>query len=386
MRVKPSKLFYFSYIRFLLDEIRHSELFSFKVLHLFMTIFMTTGKSYAPKHLDLYSTSEEMALDISHELRTPLTAIQGALDLLDSGRLGILSEQGQRMVSIAASNVERLMRLTTTIEQEPNTIFNLVSPEELARLRLETELRSAAMHGELRLHYQPLVSLATGQINGFEALLRWQHSTLGLLAPDEFMAIAESSGSIVEIGLWVLREACQQLHQWQQQFPDQFGSLSVGVNLSSRQLSCIELVAQIEQILQETGLAAESLKLEITESAAMNNAAAGKNILHQLRSLGVQLYIDDFGTGYSSLNRLYDLPLDVLKIDRSFVQQLDSERGQYLVRAIANLARSLGIDVIAEGVETQEQVLKLQSLGCYRGQGYYFSKPLDSEAILQLIC
>lgn len=351
-----------------------------------MTIFMTPSKPYAQNHLDFDSTEPEAGLDISHELRTPLTAIQGALDLLDSGRLGLLTEQGRRMVSIAASNVERLMRLTTTIEQEPNTIFNLVSSEELARLRLETELRSAAAHGELRLHYQPLVSLATGQINGFEALLRWQHPTLGLLAPTEFIGIAESSGSIVEIGLWVLREACRQLHQWHQQFPDRFGSLSVSVNLSSRQLACLDLAAQIEQVLQDTGLAAEYLKLEITESAAMNNAEVGKTVLHQLRSLGVQLYIDDFGTGYSSLNRLYDLPLDVLKIDRSFVQQLDSERGEYLVRAIANLARSLGIDVIAEGVETQEQVLKLQSLGCHRGQGYFFAKPLSSEAIVQLIC
>ncbi|MBD2091184.1 EAL domain-containing protein [Microcoleus sp. FACHB-1515] len=347
---------------------------------------MTLSKPYTQNHLDFDSAAQETALDISHELRTPLTAIQGALDLLDSGRLGLLTEQGQRMVSIAASNVERLMRLTTTIEQEPNTIFNLVSPEELARLRLETELRSAVAHGELRLHYQPLVSLATCQINGFEALLRWQHPTLGLLAPTEFISIAEASGSILEIGLWVLREACHQLYQWQQQFPDRFGNLSVSVNLSSRQLTCIDLAAQIDQVLQETGLAAEFLKLEITETAAMNNAEVGKNVLHQLRSLGVQLYIDDFGTGYSSLNRLYDLPLDVLKIDRSFVQQLDSERGEYLVRAIANLARSLGIDVIAEGVETQEQVLKLQSLGCYRGQGYFFAKPLNSEAVVQLLC
>lgn len=345
---------------------------------------MTASESYSQNHLDLDSVSQALALDISHELRTPLTAIQGALDLLDSGRLGILSEQGQRMISIAANNVERLMRLTTTIEQEPTAIFHFISPEELARLRLETELQSAIAHGELRLHYQPLVSLSTGEISGFEALLRWQHPTLGLLAPNEFMPIAETNGSIVEIGLWVLREACQQLYQWQQQFPNQFSQLSISVNLSSRQLSCVDLAAHIEQVLQETGLAAEFLKLEITESAAMNNAEIGKTILHQLRSLGIQLYIDDFGTGYSSLNRLYDLPLDVLKIDRSFVQQLDSERGEYLVRAIANLARSLGIDVIAEGVETQEQVLKLQSLGCHRGQGFFFAKPLDREAILQL--
>lgn len=330
--------------------------------------------------------TEDAALDISHELRTPLTVIQAALDLLESGRLGTLSTQGQRLVAIAASNVERLMRLTSAIEQEPATVCSIISPEEMARLRLETEIKSALAYNELRLHYQPLVSLASEQIIGFETLLRWQHPALGLVQPAQFISIAEATGLIVDIGAWVLREACQQLYHWQQQYPLQFGGLSVSVNLSSHQLADPTLVAQIEAILQQTGLAAQCLKLEITESAAMDNTEAAKVILGQLRSLGVQLYIDDFGTGYSSLSRLYDLPLDVLKIDRSFVQQLDSERGEYLVRAIANLARSLGIDVIAEGVETQAQVLKLQSLGCYRGQGFFFAKPLESDAVIRLIC
>jgi len=348
---------------------------------------MTTSKSYSYSALNFSTVfSEEAILDMSQELRTPLTVIQGALDLLDSGRLGTLSEQAQRLVAIAASNVERLMRLTAAIEQGPSAIFSIVSPEEMARLRLETEIKSALAHNELQLYYQPLVSLATAQITGFEALLRWHHPALGLISPTQFIPIAESTGLILDIGLWVLREACHQLYGWQQQFPQQFSGLSVSVNLSSQQLACPDLVTQIEQILQHSGLAAECLKLEITESAAMDNAETAKTILGQLRALGVQLYIDDFGTGYSSLNRLYEMPLDVLKIDRSFVQQLDSERGEYLVRAIANLAHSLGIDVIAEGVETQEQVLKLQSLGCNRGQGYFFARPLDSKAVIQLIC
>lgn len=326
---------------------------------------------------------DEATLDLSHELRTPLTAIQGALDLLDTGKLGLLTERGRRMIKIAAKNVDRLMRLTTALEQEPKLLISLLSTEELARLRLETELKSALTHHELRLHYQPLVSLSSGKVTGFEALLRWQHATLGLILPEQFVPIAESSGLIVEIGAWVLYEACRQMQTWQQQFPGSFCSISV--NLSSKQLACVDLVQQIEQVLQQTGLDAHHLKLEITETAVMDSAETAKGVLQQLRGLGIQLYVDDFGTGYSSLSRLYDLPLDVLKIDRSFVQQLDSKRGEYLVRAIANLAHSLGIDVIAEGIETKEQVLKLQSLGCHRGQGCFFAEPLQSEAIVALM-
>jgi c-di-GMP phosphodiesterase len=151
------------------------------------------------------------------------------------------------------------------------------------------------------------------------------------------------------------------------------------------QLGCADLALQIRQILQETGLAAQSLKLELTETAVMGSAETAKEILGQLRALGVQLYIDDFGTGYSSLTRLYDLPLNVLKIDRAFVEQINSERGEYLVRAIVNLAQNLGIDVIAEGVETKEQVLKLRLLGCYRGQGFLFARPLESETVAPFI-
>ncbi|MBW4464075.1 MAG: EAL domain-containing protein [Pegethrix bostrychoides GSE-TBD4-15B] len=347
---------------------------------------MTTRKFHcSTSSSSHYAVSpDETSLDISHELRTPLTVIQGALDLLGSGKLGSLSDQGQRMVKIAANNVERLMRLTAALEQESDCVVSL-SSEELGRLRLERDLMLALPHRQLRLQYQPIVALNNGEVTGFEVLARWHHPTLGIVSPTQFIPLAEASGSIIDIGTWVIREACQQLQIWRQKFPA-FNSLTISVNLSCHQIACPDLPEQIEQILQETGLSAQSLKLEITESSIMSNTDVIELVLSQLQVLGVQLYIDDFGTGYSSLSRLLELPLDVLKIDRSFVQQLSSERGEYLVRAIANLAQSLGIDVIAEGVETEEQALKLQSLGCHRGQGFLFARPLDSQGVPLLIC
>ncbi len=347
---------------------------------------MTTHKFYTQKACSPYAVSpDETTLDISHELRTPLTVIQGALDLLESGRLGLLSDKGLRLVKIAASNVERLMRLTTAIEQESESIVSLVSTEKLARLRMERDLQLALSQDQFRLQYQPIVSLANGIVTGFEVLIRWHHPTLGLIPPTQFIAIAEETGIILEIGAWVIREACQQLQAWRQQFPEQFNTLTISVNLSCKQIACLDLPQQIAQILRETQLESHSLKLEITESSIMDNTEVIELVLSQLQILGVQFYIDDFGTGYSSLSRLLELPLDVLKIDRSFVQQLCSKRGEYLVRAIANLAQNLGIDVIAEGVETEEQAAKLQSLGCNRGQGYFFARPIDSAAVPPLV-
>lgn len=329
--------------------------------------------------------SSEPPLDLSQELRTPLTAIQGALGLLSSGRLGTLSQQGQRMLEIAANNVDRLMRLTTAIEHQPQASPIILLPDELARLRLEEKLYGALQRHEFKLYYQPLVSLVTAQATGFEALLRWQHPSLGMISPEQFVPLAESNGLIRQIGAWALRQACCQLQAWQTAHPQLFQSLSISINLSSHQLIDTQLVALIEQVLQETGLAADRLKLEITESAVMANLDCAEATLVQLQDLGLQLYIDDFGTGYSSLSRLLELPLDVLKIDRSFVQQLSSQRGEHLVRAITNLARNLGADVIAEGVETEEQAHLLESLGCYRGQGFLFAPPLESDAIVPFL-
>ena len=337
--------------------------------------------------LDLIDQPVPSACDfnVSQELRTPLTAIQVALDLLGSGKLGNLSETGQRMVEIATSNADRLLRLASAIDQQSLNLGGLLSHTELERLRLEADLELAIERRELRLQYQPIVWLHSGQVIGLEALLRWQHPIFGNISPATFIPLAETSGLILQLGDWVLRSACQQLQTWQHRDPDSFQSLSISVNLSSKQLSCPGLALQVGQTLQEAGLAARHLRLEITESGVMDDAKIARQNLSQLHDLGVQLYIDDFGTGFSSLSRLCELPLDVLKIDRSFVQQLDSQKGRLLVRAIINLAHNLGIDVIAEGVETAEQVTQLQALGCSRGQGFFFAKPIDSLAVETLL-
>lgn len=349
---------------------------------------MKTRKLYTQKNFSAHYTvsRHEKTLDISHELRTPLTVIQGALDLLESGKLGVLSEKGQQMVKMAVGNVERLMRLTTAIEQESESVVSLVSAEELARFRLERDLQLAISKSQIRLQYQPIVSFDQGNITGFEVLSRWHHPSLGMISPIQFIPLAEETGAIIEIGAWVLHEACQQLQMWRQQFPAEFADLTISVNLSCQQIIYPDLPRQIETMLQETGLPAQNLKLEVTEGSITSNPEVVELVLNQLQILGVQFYIDDFGTGYSSLSRLLELPLDVLKIDRSFVQQLGSQRGQYLVRTIANLAQNLGIDVIAEGVETEEQAQKLQSLGCQRGQGYFFAKPVDADTVPALVC
>lgn len=323
----------------------------------------------------------EMLLDISHQLRTPLTAIQVALDLLSCGQLGNLSQQEQRMVEIAVKNTERLVRLTTAIEAQPEAQNSLISAERLALLRLEEDLGKALSSNQLQLNYQPIVSLKNQKILGFEALLRWEHPSLGRISPEKFISLAEKSSLIIDIGKWTLETACLQMKIWQKQFPDYFQNLTVSVNVSSKQLAEIDLVLQVKEILESTELQAHNLVLEITETALVEQEMTAISILSELQSLGIKIYIDDFGTGYSSLSRLYDLPLNVLKIDRSFVQKLGSPAGKYIVETITKLASCLGMEVIAEGVETMEQINDLKLLDCDRGQGYLFAKPLASDDV-----
>lgn len=255
----------------------------------------------------------------------------------------------------------------------------------VALLHLETDLRWALQRQELRVFYQPIVSLVTGNITGFEALVRWQHPQRRLVSPNDFIAIAEETGLIVPIGQWVLRESCLQLRQWQLKFPEH-KSLSINVNLSGKQLSQHNLVEQINQILQETSLAPSSLKLEITESAIMASPEKAASVLQRLKALGIQLCIDDFGTGYSSLAYLHHFPIDILKIDRSFINRIDSDGDQWaIVRAIITLAGNLGMGVVAEGVETMDQLIQLRLLECDKAQGYLFSQPLDSEQASALL-
>jgi PAS domain S-box-containing protein len=252
------------------------------------------------------------------------------------------------------------------------------------RLQLETDLRKALELNEFRVHYQPLVSLQSNQIVAFEALSRWQRPQ-GLVMPGEFIAVADEIGLILPINRQLLRDACQQLRQWRELFPAR-PPLVIGVNITAKQFAQSDLAAQIGEILQQTGTDPSWVDLEITENIAMADASRSSVVLSELKALGVHLSIDDFGTGYSSLSRLQRFPVDTLKIDRAFVSAMDSdpETGE-IVRVIAMLARNLGLKVVAEGIERQEQMDMLKGLGCEVGQGYLFSKPASAETIGQLL-
>lgn len=252
------------------------------------------------------------------------------------------------------------------------------------RLQLENDLRWALERQELQLFYQPIIALQTGKIYGFEALLRWQHPTLGLVSPSKFIPAAEETGLIVSIGEWVLSEACQQMSEWQCQFPSQ--PLAINVNLSAKQLVQPDFVEQVRQVLQTTQLAPSSLKLEITESAIAPNTQTATSMLSQLKALGIELCMDDFGTGYSSLSYLHRLPIDTLKIDRSFISCIEfGSENLEIVQTIITLAHNLGMAVVAEGVETAQQLGKLKEMQCEFGQGYFFDRPLDGSTAWALI-
>jgi len=261
----------------------------------------------------------------------------------------------------------------------------LMHERAVARLQLENDLRQAVAREEFRVHYQPIVSLATGRIIGLEALVRWQHPKQGLVPPMEFIPVAEETGLIIPMGFWVLREACVQMCDGLSNF-SAAPPLFMSVNLSARQFSQPDLVDQIERILRDSGLDGRRLMLEITESVVMEHAESAAAALNQLKTLGVQLSIDDFGTGYSSLSCLHSYPIDSLKIDRSFIGEMGADRRNLeIVRTIIALAGNLGMHVTAEGIETAEQLAQLRALRCEYGQGYLFSKPLDGEAIKHLL-
>lgn len=254
----------------------------------------------------------------------------------------------------------------------------------LGRMQLETDLRRAIEHQEFVLHYQPIVSLETGQIAGFEALVRWQHPQQGMIAPSEFIPVAEDTGLIVPLGRWILEAACRQMHNWHNLFPAV--PLLISVNLSPAQFVQPNLVQEIEDIIQNTGLNPQSLKLEITESMMMERVEEVIAVLLKLKSLHLKLGIDDFGTGYSSLSYLHRFPVDTLKVDRSFVNRMEEVGSNAeIVHTIINLGHSLGLNVIAEGVEQQIQLDMLRQLGCEYAQGYFLAKPLTSEAATALL-
>jgi diguanylate cyclase (GGDEF)-like protein len=255
----------------------------------------------------------------------------------------------------------------------------------VTRLELENDLRNALERRELQLYYQPIVDLQSDQISGFEALLRWRHPQRGFVSPAEFVPLAEETGLILPIGLWVLTEACQQIHAWQTRFP-QKPPLTMSVNISAKQFSAPGFIRQIETILQQICLAGNTLKLEITEGVYLNRSEEMIAIFNKLHSLGIQFHIDDFGTGYSSLSYLQHFPFQTIKIDQAFVSRMDSQgNNKDIVRTIIALAHDLGMNTVAEGIETVEQLNHLKELGCNYGQGYFLSRPVDREGAEKLL-
>jgi diguanylate cyclase (GGDEF)-like protein/PAS domain S-box-containing protein len=254
----------------------------------------------------------------------------------------------------------------------------------LTNLQLESDLRRAIEREEFRANYQPIVSLQSGRISGFEALVRWHHPERGVILPSEFISFAEETGLILQIDRIVLRQACLQMRKWQETIPVTRG-MKISVNLSCKQFMQPMIVQQVLEILEDTGLDPCSLKLEITESVMMERGDHAMSVLEQLSRTGIELSLDDFGTGYSSLSYIHRFPVTTLKIDQSFIKRIGGEQNEEIVRAVVALARNLGMEVVAEGIETGVQLDQLRALNCEKGQGYYFSNPVDVESATRLL-
>jgi EAL domain-containing protein (putative c-di-GMP-specific phosphodiesterase class I)/GGDEF domain-containing protein len=249
------------------------------------------------------------------------------------------------------------------------------------KLQTELDLRQAISQNELRLHYQPIVTISNQDICGFEALVRWQHPTRGLLMPGDFITIAETTGLIVPLGWWVMAEACRQMQAWTEQYPA-MANFTVSVNMSSKQFAQPHLVEDIQQLLTETGFAANRLKIEITEGVLIDHSDSIISTLEQLKAMGIKLLVDDFGTGYSSLSYLHRFPFDCLKIDRSFIENADQDFEKLeILQSVVRLAWNLGLEVVAEGIETPRHHAQLKALRCELGQGYLFSRPLAPDGV-----
>jgi EAL domain-containing protein (putative c-di-GMP-specific phosphodiesterase class I) len=269
--------------------------------------------------------------------------------------------------------------------KDRHEIFSSGMNHSLARLGLEENLRRAIGRGELRVYYQPQVLISTGEVIGLEALVRWEHPERGLLAPSEFIYLAEETGMIVPLGQWVLSEACRQAHIFRRQVPAAT-PLRMSVNLSARQFRHPELLEEVSAILSETATDPLDVALEITESVMMEKGPRAVDMLGALKNLGVTLVMDDFGTGYSSITYLKSFPVDILKIDRSIVEGMDEDpEDRAVVSATIGFAHALGLDVVAEGVETTGELDELRSIGCDIAQGYYWSRPCSSEKIMELL-
>jgi len=319
----------------------------------------------------------QLAARILEELRWPFRVPRVTAEVFTSGSIGIA-------VGAAQASAEELVRDAGTAMYRAKArgkgryeVFDrCMHAEAVARMQIETDLRHAVERDELRVVYHPIVALRGGELHGFEALLRWEHPSRGTILPGEFIAIAEETGLIVPIGAAALRQVCARMAEWD-------CALTFSVNLSLHQLADVALIESIESILAAHPRRHGRLRFEITESALMHDPAAALETFSKIRALGIELCIDDFGTGYSSLSHLMNMPIAALKIDRSFVADMD--RGVEMVRTIIALAHNLGLDTVAEGVETAEQARRLAALGCDYAQGFYFARPLRPGAARELI-
>lgn len=312
---------------------------------------------------------------VQHELQNPLENLQGVIRLLSTGRYGKLSQEGSQLLCTAMANLNRLNRLAIAVEEQPLSLGAVLSPEQIRILQLQHDLAKAVDQKELGLVYQPIINVENNTTLGFEALARWYHPVYGTVSPVVFIPLAEESGLIHQIGLQMIEQACWQLSGWQQS-SNNLQSLTVSVNLSALQLSRVDFPDQIEKILCKTNVEPNSLKLEITESALIENSETVTLVLKKLRELGIQLYLDDFGTGYSALSRLPKLPLNVIKVDRTFV----TNKNWNICEIVLSLAEKLGLNVIVEGIESEEEAEILKTIGFKYMQGFLFSYPLDAEA------
>jgi diguanylate cyclase (GGDEF)-like protein/PAS domain S-box-containing protein len=339
------------------------------------------------------STGTEQLADLA---RCVLAAIQQPFDL-SGQRLSVTASIGVVERSVTGTSATGLMQAADTTlywaKADGKARWTLFDPERnahrMTRQALASTLRPAVERGEFALEYQPLVGMADGVTRGVEALVRWNHPQFGTLAPNRFIAIAEEDGSIVQLGRWVLRTACRQARQWQKDHPDS-QPLFVSVNVAVRQVWDSDLVADVAEILAETGLAPHLLQLELTESAVMGSAGRPLQALQALSDMGVQIAIDDFGTGYSNLAYLSRLPVSVLKLDGSFVRGFQDEAhpnpaDETIVEAMVQLAHRLGLTVTAECVETAGQASRLRRIGCDTGQGWLYSRAVTPERIAELI-
>jgi EAL domain-containing protein (putative c-di-GMP-specific phosphodiesterase class I) len=327
----------------------------------------------------------EVARRIAQRLRDPFIVL--GREVFSTASIGIaVSGPTVRTAADLLRDADLAMYRAKSEGKSRHVVFDgAMNAQAMKRLELETALRRAVERGELRLVYQPIMSLDSMGMDRVETLVRWLHPERGLISPGDFIPLAEETGLIVPIGQWILTEGCRQAQAWRDTFPGA-PDVVLSVNLSPRQFQHPTLVEDISRIVHESGLDPELLELEITEGAVMADADGARETLQRLRDLGISLAIDDFGTGYSSLGYLKRFPVSVLKIDQSFVRGLgQDEQDSAIVHGVIALAQSLNLSVTAEGIETLEQLARLRDLGCNHGQGYLLSRPLTGEAIGNLL-